>query len=111
MATKKTVQTVKAVKAVKEVKAVAGAKKRVAFEVRCAAGSTVFLAASFNDWSPLAKAMVDAAGAGVFTATCMLAPGSYEYKFVVNGEWTVDPANPNFVVNALGTLNSVVQVS
>jgi 1,4-alpha-glucan branching enzyme len=95
----------------KAVRAVAGGKKRVPFEVRCAPGSAVFLAASFNDWDPTAKPMADAAGDGVFVATCMLAPGSYEYKFVVNGEWAVDPANPNFVVNALGTLNSVVLVS
>jgi len=54
--------------------------------------------------------MVDAQGDGHYVATCMLAPGSYEYKFVVNGEWTVDPANPSFVVNSLGTLNSVVEV-
>ena len=48
---------------------------------------------------------------GLFKAVCMLAPGTYEYKFVINGEWTVDPNNPNFVVNDLGTLNSVVEVS
>jgi 5'-AMP-activated protein kinase regulatory beta subunit len=95
----------------KAVRAVAGGKKKVTFELRCAPGSSVFLAASFNAWDPAAKPLVDTAGVGVFAATCMLTPGSYEYKFVVNGEWTVDPANPNFVVNALGTLNSVVQVS
>jgi len=54
--------------------------------------------------------MADAQGEGRYVAVCMLAPGSYEYKFVVNGEWTVDPANPSFVVNALGTLNSVIEV-
>jgi len=82
----------------------------VAFELRCAPGSAVSLAGSFNRWDPAAKPMVDAQGDGHYVATCMLAPGSYEYKFVVNGEWTVDPANPSFVVNSLGTLNSVVEV-
>jgi 1,4-alpha-glucan branching enzyme len=70
----------------------------------------VFLAGAFNQWDPGGKPMADAAGDGRYTATCLLAPGTYEYKFVVNGEWTVDPANPNFVVNSLGTLNSVIQV-
>ncbi len=98
-------------KAVKAAKAAKVGKKRVTFEVHCASGSRVFLAASFNNWDPQAKPMVEAAGDGVFTATCMLATGDHEYKFVINDEWTVDPANPNFVVNSLGTLNSVVQVS
>lgn len=99
-----------AVKTVKTAKAATVGKKRVTFEVRCASGSKVFLAASFNNWDPQAKPMVDVAGDAVFTATCMLAAGDHEYKFVINDEWTVDPANPNFVVNSLGTLNSVVQV-
>jgi 5'-AMP-activated protein kinase regulatory beta subunit len=91
-------------------KSAAAGKKRTAFSVQCAPGASVFLAGSFNNWDPAAKPMADPAGDGHFAATCMLAPGTYEYKFVVNGEWTVDPANPNFVVNALGTLNSVIQV-
>jgi 1,4-alpha-glucan branching enzyme len=86
-------------------------KKRVSFEAHCAPGATVFLAGSFNDWNPAAKPMTDKAGIGVFSATYLLAPGDYEYKFVINGEWMVDPANPNFQVNALGTLNSIVRVS
>jgi 1,4-alpha-glucan branching enzyme len=94
----------------KAIKAVSGGKKKVAFEVRCAPGSAVFLAASFNNWDPVAKPMTATAD-GVYAVTCMLVPGDYEYKFVINGEWTVDPANPNFQVNALGTLNSVLHVS
>jgi 1,4-alpha-glucan branching enzyme len=70
----------------------------------------VFLAGEFNRWDPSAKPMLDANGDGLFTATCLLPPGLHEYKFVVNGEWTVDPGNPSFVVNPLGTLNSVVEV-
>lgn len=87
-----------------------GGRRRVAFELRCPAGAAVSLAGSFNGWDPGAKPMADAQGEGRYVAVCMLAPGSYEYKFVVNGEWTVDPANPSFVVNALGTLNSVIEV-
>jgi len=86
-------------------------RKRVQFSVQCTPGASVFLAGSFNNWDATAKPLTDSRGDGQFKGTCMLAPGTYEYKFVVNGEWTVDPGNPNFVVNALGTLNSVVQVS
>jgi hypothetical protein len=40
----------------------------------------------------------------------MLAPGTYEYKFCVDGHWQPDPENPNFTPNDLGTLNSVLIV-
>ena len=37
-------------------------------------------------------------------------PGTYEYKFCVDGQWQPDPENPNFMPNDLGTLNSVLVV-
>ena len=40
-----------------------------------------------------------------------LAPGRYEYKFIVDGEWMHDPANPNQVENEHHTLNSVTYVT
>jgi len=92
-------------------RAVGKGRKRVTFEARCAPGASVFLAGTFNHWDPSGKPMLDATGEGRFMATCMLAPGSYEYKFVVDGEWTVDEGNANFVVNALGSLNSTIEVS
>lgn len=86
-------------------------RRRVVFEVEAPVGSTVFLAGSFNDWDPTAKQLVDKAEDGIYKGICMLVPGRYEYKFVIDGEWTVDSRNPNFEVNAMGTLNSVIDVS
>ena len=40
----------------------------------------------------------------------LLEPGTYEYKFVVDGEWKLDESNPNFAPNSLGSLNSVLVV-
>ena len=40
-----------------------------------------------------------------------LLPGRYEYKFIVDGEWMHDLANPDVVVNQHGTLNSVLQTT
>ena len=48
--------------------------------------------------------------AGVYTATVKLAPGDYQYKFVIDGTWCADPENLDFVRNEHGTLNSVVVV-
>ncbi len=54
--------------------------------------------------------MTDEKGDGVYRCTLRLAPGCYEYKFVVDGEWVLDDGNPNFTSNDFGTLNSVLNV-
>jgi len=85
-------------------------KKRVAFDVMAPVGSDVAVAGSFNGWNPKKKALADRDNDGHFTGAVMLNKGTHEYKFVINGEWCVDPQNPNFVVTDLGTMNSVVAV-
>ncbi len=84
--------------------------QRVTFTVRADAGSKVFLAGAFNNWNPTAKEMLDKKGDGVYAVTILLAPGDYEYKYVVNGVWCADPLNKNVVQNQLGTFNSVMHV-
>lgn len=75
-----------------------------------APGRKVAVAGSFNDWEPELNPMTDAKGDGVYRCTLRLAPGCYEYKFVVDGEWVLDDNNPNFASNDFGTLNSVLNV-
>ena len=85
-------------------------RRRVAFSVRAEPGSTVAVAGDFNAWDPAAKPMEDKDGSGLYKATVTLAPGAYEYKFVINGTWTVDPDCKEWVQNSMGTLNSVIRV-
>lgn len=66
-------------------------------------------AGTFNDWTP-DRPLLDKEGNGVYSCRMMLEPGTYEYKFVVDGEWKLDSNNPNFAPNDLGTLNSVLVV-
>ena len=80
------------------------------FSVTAKPGLKVFVAGSFNDWEPELNPMVDAGGNGSYRCTLSLAPGYYEYKFVVDGEWVLDESNPNFTSNDFGTLNSVLNV-
>jgi 1,4-alpha-glucan branching enzyme len=50
-------------------------------------------------------------GDGVFEVTLALAPGRYEYKFIVNGErWLTDPENPDTTPDPYGGHNSVLTV-
>lgn len=86
-------------------------KRRVTFTYRAEAGSKVFLSGTFNNWNATAKEMIDKKKNGVYTATTLLAPGSYEYKFIINGTWCADPECADWVQNDHGTLNSVQHVS
>lgn len=84
--------------------------KAVVFSIEADAGYDVFVAGSFNDWNPAQHKLVDAKGEGIYSLELRLAPGDYEYKFVVNGTWCVDPNCKEWVANSLGTLNSVLHV-
>ena len=80
-------------------------KQRVEFKLDRDSGSQVYVAGSFNDWKP--EEMKYDEKKGLFTKVKMLAPGQYEYKFVVNGEWVVDAENEDFVYNDQGSMNSL----
>ncbi len=47
---------------------------------------------------------------GVYRAELDLAPGSYLYKLVVDGEWIADPANPDKIADPFGGHNSRIRV-
>ena len=83
--------------------------RTVNFVLEEAPGRRVFLAGSFNGWK-VERELADRNGDGVYRARLMLEPGEYQYKFVVDDEWRLDPANPNFVPNDFGSLNSILVV-
>ena len=89
-------------------KAAAPAKKSVTFTVNADKGKEVYLAGSFNEWSTTAKKM--AYKAGVYSATVQLAPGEYQYKFIIGDKWATDDQNTEFVPNDKGTFNSKLVV-
>jgi len=86
------------------------ATRRVPFTVRAEIGKSVYLAGSFNQWNPTGKKMSDKKKDGVYSTTIQLAPGEYEYKFVIDGVWCIDPENVDVVPNDHGTMNSVITV-
>jgi chromosome partitioning protein len=73
----------------------------------------VRIAGDFNDWVPDkgVRSRVEAEGGErVFTKILSLAPGTYQYRYVVDGEWREDPDNPKVVEAAIGGRNSVLVV-
>jgi len=70
----------------------------------------IFLAGTFNDWNDSKTRMTDADNDGTYTVTLLLAQGSYQYKFVVDGNWHQDPNNPDGVEDGFGGQNSILKV-
>ena len=83
--------------------------KKISFLLKATNANWVSLVGSFNNWD------IEAGGMkrnkeGIWEKSVSLKPGSHEYKFVVDGEWWADPANPIFSYNSYGTTNSLVEV-
>jgi 1,4-alpha-glucan branching enzyme len=70
----------------------------------------VFLVGDFNNWSPKADAMKDLNGDGHWSLFYPLRPGTYQYKFVVDGRWLPDPHNPDSEPDGFDDINSVVKI-
>ena len=85
-------------------------KGRVFFSHQAEATAKVFVVGSFNDWDPEADPMVYDSATKCFTKELKLKRGEYEYKFVVDGAWTMDNDNPRFTANDFGTLNSIFEI-
>lgn len=81
----------------------------VTFVLREPDAKQVMVCGEFNGWSPTATPM-KGRGDGHWETTIVLAPGRYQYKFVVDGNWIPDPLARENVSNQQGTLNSVIEV-
>lgn len=65
----------------------------------------VMLAGSFNNWEPGTLAMMSTDSGWI--AAVKLGPGKYWYKFIIDGDWTVDTDNRLSENDGLGNVNSV----
>lgn len=69
---------------------------------------TVYLAGDFNGWSPNAYAMKKEGDEWVMQVH--LTSGKHLYKFVIDGNWIIDPGNQLWEENEHGTGNSVLWI-
>ena len=71
---------------------------------------SVKIGGSFNDWNPGDEFLMERDEYGTWTKRIILEPGTYQYKFVVDGEWVEDRNNTNYINNAYGGNNSVLEI-
>ncbi|MFZ2641773.1 MAG: glycogen-binding domain-containing protein [Verrucomicrobiia bacterium] len=86
---------------------VATRKAQLSFDAPLA--KAVNVAGDFNAWEMTTFAMRRTDG--VWKITLDLRPGTYQYKFLVDGEWVNDPNNVRTTPNQFGSLNNVLEVS
>ena len=91
----------------------AGQTREVVIQFRDLAATDVRLAGDFNGWVPdkNVQSLVQAEdGDRVWTKILTLPPGTYHYRYVVDGEWREDPVNPVSAPGPVGGRNSVLVV-
>ncbi len=78
------------------------------FEIKDAQAKDVFIVGDFTNWGK--KIRLRRSSDGTWRKRIDLDPGRYEYKFIVDGEWRIDPQNDQQAYNSVGTLNSVKEI-
>lgn len=84
-------------------------KRRIRFSLKAPDADEVILMGDFNQWD-VNKHPMRRDDRGVWTKDVVILPGKYEYKFLVDGRWQIDPGNKNICPNCFGTLNNVLEV-
>lgn len=87
--------------------------RQVVVRFRDAAARDVRIAGDFNGWIPdrgVLSHIESESDGRVWTKILELPPGTYEYRYVVDGDWRQDPANPRAVEAPGGIRNSVLVV-
>jgi len=72
----------------------------------------IFLAGTFNNWNPsdASYLMKNDGPNGMWSITVKLAPGTYQYKFVADGQWIKDPSSPGSAPDGFGGQNGQFDV-
>ena len=84
-------------------------KEGVLFSYYAPDAKKVDVVADFNEWKVNDTPLKNIEGIGVWQKLVPLSKGRYEYKFFVDGQWRIDPDNPNKVAHELGE-NSYIEI-
>jgi hypothetical protein len=85
----------------------------VVLRYRDSSAGDVRIAGDFNGWVPDrgVRSLIASDGqTRVWTKVLSLEPGTYQYRYIVDGEWREDPSNPQSAPGPTGQPNSILQV-
>lgn len=83
--------------------------REVVFSTSFPDAKEVHVAGDFNRWQ-LSENSRMSRNNGKWFKKMTLEPGSYHYRFVVDGAWTDDPENPRKETNPFGQTNSLISI-
>ncbi len=84
--------------------------KEVTFAMESSAAKDIYVAGDFNDWQINDGSRLARGENGFWEKRMRLPHGRYRYKFVVDGEWTVDWKNQAREINTFGSFDSVMEI-
>ena len=84
-------------------------KVKETFSFKAPDALSVMLVGDFTHWQKEPISMKKGKG-GVWSTTVKLNPGTYHYRFLVNGDWRDDPECTIKVSNPYGSENSIRKV-
>lgn len=90
-----------------------GPPREVVVRYRDEDAGDVRIAGDFNGWVPDrgVRSLLGSEGeTRVWTKVLTLEPGTYQYRYIVDGEWQEDPANPQSAPGPTGQPNSILHV-
>lgn len=84
----------------------------VLFQVVAEKARWVEIAGDFNQWipEPMIRSRVRSNESGIWQIVLPIGAGTYRYKFIVDGEWQIDPYHPVQRQNAFGTFDSYLEL-
>jgi hypothetical protein len=85
-------------------------KMKQQFALRAPDAKSVKIVGNFSNWKPASEYSMKRNEDGTWTTTIALAPGEYQYRFIVDDVWVEDRNNPNRVDNPFGGKNSLIEV-
>ena len=90
-----------------------GPAREVVMRYRDSLAGDVRIAGDFNGWVPdrgVRSVIASEGQTRVWTKVLTLEPGTYQYRYVVDGEWQEDPSNPQSAPGPTGQPNSILKV-
>lgn len=84
--------------------------REVTFHIPAPQARSVALVGEFNRWQHEKALRLERGEDGVWRGRLSVPPGSYQYKYLVDGQWVLDPENPLRVVTDNGIVNSLIRV-
>jgi 5'-AMP-activated protein kinase regulatory beta subunit len=84
--------------------------REVSFNIEAPQAREIYLVGDFNHWKINDDSRLSRRVDGRWEKRVELSPGRYKYKYIVDGEWTVDGENSEREQNAFGTFDSIIKL-